>query len=126
MPYFEILGPRTASDRKRELSTRLTADIVAAFGVQPGTVTVFFQSVAADDYAHAGLFGLPPADARVLVKLHAFRRSPDCRRDLAERITAAIAACFDTRADNVAIYFFDRERDEVAHAGHLAGDESDN
>jgi hypothetical protein len=39
-------------------------------------------------------------------------------------MTPALAACFDTPAHNVAIYFLDRERDEVAHEGHLASDET--
>ena len=42
---------------------------------------------------------------------------------VAEAVTPALAACFDTTGHNVAVYFLDRERDEVAHDGHLASDE---
>ena len=41
----------------------------------------------------------------------------------AEAVTPALASCFDTTGHNVAVYFLDRERDEVAHDGHLASDE---
>ncbi len=124
MPYVEILAPRAAPAAKRQLVQAVTDGIVRGFDVAPSTVTIYFVPVGTDDYAHAGEFGLPPAGARVFVKLHAYRRSADQRRAVAEAMTPAIAACFDTPAHNVAIYFIDRERDEVAHEGHLASDEA--
>lgn len=124
MPYVEILAPRAAEPRKRQLAQAVTDGIVRGFGVAPSTVTIYFLAVDTDDYAHAGEFGLPPTGARVFVKLHAYRRHADERRAVAEAMTPALAACFDTPAHNVAIYFLDRERDEVAHDGHLASDEA--
>ena len=124
MPYVEVLAPRAAAAEKRQLTQAVTDGIVRGFGVAPSTVTIYFVPVGTDDYAHAGAFGLPPAGARVFVKLHAYRRNADQRRAVAEAMTRALAACFDTPAHNVAIYFLDRERDEVAHEGHLASDEA--
>ena len=124
MPYIEILAPRAAAAEKRQLTQAVTDGIVRSFGVAPSTVTIYFVALGADDYAHAGDFGLPPAGARVFVKVHAYRRHADQRRAVAEAMTPALAACFDTPAHNVAIYFLDRERDEVAHEGHLASDEA--
>ena len=124
MPYVEVLAPRAATAEKRQLTQAVTDGIVRGFGVDPSTVTIYFVPVGTDDYAHAGAFGLPPAGARVFVKLHAYRRNADQRRAVAEAMTPALAACFDTPAHNVAIYFIDRERDEVAHEGHLASDEA--
>lgn len=124
MPYIEILAPRAADADKRKATEAITDGIVRGFGVVPSTVTLYFLPIAIGDYAHAGAFGLPPAGARVFVKVHAYRRSADQRRAVAEAMTPAIAACFDTAAHNVAIYFIDRERDEVAHDGHLASDEA--
>ncbi|MDB5892597.1 MAG: hypothetical protein JWQ88_128 [Rhodoferax sp.] len=123
MPYVEVLAPRAAAIEKRKLTGVVTDAIVRSFGVAPSTVTVYFMHVGAEDYAHAGEFGLPPAGARVFVKLHAYRRSTEQRRAVAEAMTPALSACFDTPAHNVAIYFIDREREEVAHEGHLASDE---
>lgn len=124
MPYVEILAPRAATPAKRRLAQAVTDGIVRGFDVTPSTVTIYFVPVGIDDYAHAGAFGLPPAGARVFVKVHAYRRSADQRRAVAEAMTPALAACFDTPAHNIAIYFLDRERDEVAHDGHLASDEA--
>ena len=123
MPYVEILAPRAAAAEKRQLTQAVTDGIVRGFSVAPSTVTIYFVPVDTDDYAHAGEFGLQPAGARVFVKVHAYRRDADQRRAVAEAMTPAIAACFGTPAHNVAIYFIDRERDEVAHEGHLASDE---
>lgn len=124
MPYVEILAPSAADDRKRKAVEAVTDGIVRSFGVEPSTVTVYFLPIATGDYAHAGEFGLPASGSRVFVKLHAYRRSADQRRAVAEAVTPAIATCFDTPAHNVAVYFLDRERDEVAHEGHLASDEA--
>ncbi|MFT3720944.1 tautomerase family protein [Pseudorhodoferax sp.] len=124
MPYVEILAPRADTARKRELAGVVTRGIVDGFGVLPSTVTIYFQPVEGADYAHAGALGLPEAGgSRVFVKVHAYRRSPQERRAVAAAVTPALAACFDTSSPNVAVYFLDRERDEVAHDGHLASDE---
>ena len=39
--------------------------------------------------------------------------------------TPARAACFATCGGIVAVFFLDRDRDEVAHDGHLASDEAE-
>ncbi|MBC7394916.1 MAG: hypothetical protein H7340_16435 [Variovorax sp.] len=123
MPYVEVLAPRAADTGKRKVVEAVTEGIVRGFDVSPSTVTIYFVPITHGDYAHAGQFGLPASDSRVFVKVHAYRRSANQRRAVAESMTPAIAACFDTAAHNVAIYFMDRERDEVAHEGHLASDE---
>ena len=123
MPYVEILAPRADSSRKRELAGVGTRGIVDGLGVAPSTVTIYFQPIEPADYAHEGELGQPDAGSRVFVKVHAYRRTPDERRAVAEAVTPALAACFDTTGHNVAVYFLDRERDEVAHDGHLASDE---
>lgn len=123
MPYVEILAPRADTARKRTLSEAVTRGIVDGFGVLPSTVTIYFQPIGGSDYAHEGALGQPASGARVFVKVHAYRRTPDQRRAVAEWLTPALAACFDTPGHNVAVYFLDRERDEVAHDGHLASDE---
>lgn len=124
MPYIEILAPRAAPTAQRDLVRAVTDGIVRGFDVAPSTVTIYFVPIGVDDYAHAGESGLPPTGARVFVKVHAYRRDAAQRRAAAEALTPALAACFDTGAHNVAIYFLDRERDEVAHEGHLASDET--
>lgn len=124
MPYVEILAPRAAESRKRVVAAAVTGGIVESFGVAPSTVTIYFQPVASDDYAHEGVLGYGMAGARVFVKVHAYRRSLDERRAVAASITQALATCFDTPGHNVAVYFLDRERDEVAHDGHMASDEA--
>ncbi|MBT2334825.1 hypothetical protein J7E49_13035 [Variovorax paradoxus] len=126
MPYLEILAPGAPETRKRTASRALTDGVVASFGVEPSTVTLYFMPVAPHDYAHEGQLGHVGAGEgpRVFVKVHAYRRTRDQRRALAAAITPALAACFGTASHNVAIYFLDRERDEVAHDGHLASDEA--
>lgn len=123
MPYIEILCPSAPAADKQRAATAVTDGIVRAFDVSPATVTVFFQTVASDDYAHEGRHGHDGRGMRIFVKVHAYRRSPEARRDAARHLTPALATCFRTPSADVAIYFLDRERDEVAHDGHLASDE---
>jgi phenylpyruvate tautomerase PptA (4-oxalocrotonate tautomerase family) len=124
MPYVEILAPRAAESRKRAAVGAVTDGIVESFGVAPSTVTIYFLPIDAGDYAHEGTLGYGTAGARVFVKVHAYRRSLAERRAVAMAVTRALATCFDTPGQNVAVYFLDRERDEVAHDGHMASDEA--
>jgi phenylpyruvate tautomerase PptA (4-oxalocrotonate tautomerase family) len=124
MPYVEILAPRASEPHKRVAVGVVTDGIVASFGVAPSTVTIYFVPIDAADYAHEGTLGYGTAGARVFVKVHAYRRSLAERRAAAIALTRALAACFDTPGHNVAVYFLDRERDEVAHDGQMASDEA--
>lgn len=122
MPYVEILGPRTASPARQAVVSEVTSGIVRGFGVTPSTVTIYFQTVEREDYAHEGALADKARPGRVFVKVHSFRRTADQRRAVAEAITPAISSYFDTAPDDVAVYFLDRDRDEVAHGGELASD----
>jgi phenylpyruvate tautomerase PptA (4-oxalocrotonate tautomerase family) len=124
MPYLEILAPTASAARKQALVTAVTDGIVAAFGVSPATVTIYFLPIADADYGHEGRLGASDGGPRVFAKLHAYRRELPARRAAASVLTEAIAACFDMPSHNVAVYFMDRALDEVAHDGHMACDES--
>ena len=121
MPFVEILGPPAAPDARAALTRDLTAGIVDGFGVDPGTVTVYFLPIAADDYGHAGVLG---ADARqrIFVKIHAYRRHADRRRAVAASVTGAIAAALAADPALIAVYFLERAHDEVAHGAKLGSD----
>lgn len=122
MPYVEIIGPRADAANKQILVGTVTDGIAGAFGVSPSIVTVYFLSVDTDDYGHEGHLGFDRAGARVFVKVHAYRRSLNERRAVAAALTQPVAACFDTPVHNVAVYFLDRESNEVAHGGRMACD----
>lgn len=122
MPYLEILAPGATPAKKQALVTAVTDGIVAAFGVSPATVTVYFLPIADGDYGHEGRLGAGDARPRVLAKLHAYRRDLPARRAAAAVVTQAVAVCFDMPSHDVALYFMDRALDEVAHDGHLACD----
>lgn len=89
MPYVEVLAPRAADTGKRKVVEAVTEGIVRGFDVSPSTVTIYFVPITHGDYAHAGQFGLPASDSRVFVKVHAYRRSADQRRAVAESMTPA-------------------------------------
>ena len=125
MPYLEILAPRASDSNKRTASRALTDGVVESFAVSPSTVTLYFLPVEAANYAHEGHLGHDGGGEgqRVFVTVHAYRRTIAERRALAAAITQPLAECFATSSHNVAIYFLDRDRDEVAHDGHMASDE---
>ncbi|GAA5236277.1 hypothetical protein FOZ76_24420 [Verticiella sediminum] len=123
MPYLEILASPAPAARKRTAVQALTRSLVEHFGVSPQTVTVFFVATREDDYAHAGQLGETTVGQRVFAKLHAYPRHLTQRRAVVAAMTPVLAACFCTSPANVAIYFLDRARDEVAHGGTLVCDE---
>ncbi|WP_407192459.1 4-oxalocrotonate tautomerase family protein [Bradyrhizobium sp. STM 3566] len=122
MPYVEVLGPQVPSDRKAALAQSVTDGLMSAFGVTADTVTLYFLNIAADDYAHAGTFGAQATGQRILLKIHAFRRSEVERRAAAIALTRAVCSAYGVPGDDVAVYFLDRDRSEVSHDSKLASD----
>jgi phenylpyruvate tautomerase PptA (4-oxalocrotonate tautomerase family) len=122
MPYVEILAPPIPADRRQKVAIVVTDGICRAFSVGPETVTIYFLDVAPGAYAHAGLMGGLPEEQRVLVKVHAYRRSIAERRCAAAAVSAPLAEIYNTTPRTLAVYFFDRAKDEVAHAGLLSSD----
>jgi phenylpyruvate tautomerase PptA (4-oxalocrotonate tautomerase family) len=122
MPYVEILAPPTPPDRKAVLATSITDGLMSAFGVGAQTITLYFLPVTPDDYAHAGEMGTHGTGQRILLKVHAFRRSEAERRAAAIALTRSVCTAYGVSGTDVAVYFLDRERDEVAHDSKLASD----
>jgi len=122
MPYVEVLAPQVPSQRKAALARSVTDGLISAFGVTADTVTLYFLPIAADDYAHAGVFGAQATGQRILLKVHAFRRSEAERRAAAAALTRSVCNAYGVPGADVAAYFFDREKDEVAHDSKLASD----
>ena len=95
---------------------------MSAFGVTADTVTLYFLNIATDDYAHAGRLGAEATGQRILLKVHAFRRSEAERRAAAIALTRAVCSAYGVPGDDVAVYFCDRDRSEVSHDSKLASD----
>jgi phenylpyruvate tautomerase PptA (4-oxalocrotonate tautomerase family) len=122
MPYVEILAPPVPSNAKAQLARAITDGLTSAFDVSPRMVTLFFLPIAASDYAHAGELGTQGGRQRILLKVHAFRRSTSARRVAAAALTKATCMACNADGADIAVYFFDREKDEVAHDSRLTSD----
>lgn len=122
MPYVEVLAPQVPPQRKAALARSVTDGLMSAFGVTADTVTLYFLTIAADDYAHAGTLGARDAGQRILLKVHAFRRSEAERRAAAIALTRSVCSAYGVPGDVVAVYFLDRDRSEVSHDSKLASD----
>ena len=122
MPYVEVLAPQVPSQRKAALARSVTDGLMSAFGVTADTVTLYFLPISADDYAHAGTFGAQATGQRILLKVHAFRRSEAERRAAAIALTRGVCSAYGGPGDDVAVYFLDRDKSEVSHDSKLASD----
>jgi phenylpyruvate tautomerase PptA (4-oxalocrotonate tautomerase family) len=122
MPYVEVLAPQVPSQRKAALVRSVTDGLMSAFGVAADTVTLYFLPISPEDYAHAGTFGLQDAGMRILLKVHAFRRSEAERRAAAIALTRGVCSAYGVPGDDVAVYFLDRDKSEVSHNAKLASD----
>lgn len=122
MPYVEILAPPAPPDRRALLAKSITDGLMSAFGVSAQTITLYFLPIAPDQYAHAGEMGTQGVGQRILLKVHAFRRNEAERRAAAVALTEGVCAAYDISGGDVAVYFLDRQRDEVAHDSKLASD----
>ncbi len=122
MPYVEILAPPAPPQSKAALAKSITDGLMSSFGVDAQTITLFFLPISPDDYAHAGEMGSQGTGQRILLKVHAFRRSEAERRAAAAALTRSVCNAYGVPGADVAAYFFDREKDEVAHDSKLASD----
>ena len=122
MPYVEILAPPAPPQSKAALAKSITDGLMSSFGVGAQTITLYFLPIAPGDYAHAGEMGAQGTGQRILLKVHAFRRSEAERRAAAIALTRSVCSAYGVPGADVAAYFFDREKDEVAHDSKLASD----
>ncbi|MEH2557401.1 phenylpyruvate tautomerase PptA (4-oxalocrotonate tautomerase family) [Bradyrhizobium algeriense] len=122
MPYVEILAPPAPPQSKASLAKSITDGLMSAFGVDAQTITLYFLPIAPCDYAHAGEMGPQGTGQRILLKVHAFRRSAAERRAAAAALTRSVCSAYGVPGTDVATYFLDREKDEVAHDSKLASD----
>ncbi len=123
MPYVEVLAPPAPPEHKAALAKSVTDNLMSAFNVGAKTVTLYFVPIVPGDYAHAGEMGTSgDACQRILLKVHAFRRTEAARRAAAAALTRSVCTAYGVPADDVAVYFLDREKNEVAHASILASD----
>jgi phenylpyruvate tautomerase PptA (4-oxalocrotonate tautomerase family) len=122
MPYVEILAPPAPPQSKASLAKSITDGLMSSFGVGAQTITLYFLPIAPDDYAHAGEMGSQGTGQRILLKVHAFRRSEAERRAAAAALTRSVCSAYGVPGADVATYFCDREKDEVAHDSKLASD----
>jgi phenylpyruvate tautomerase PptA (4-oxalocrotonate tautomerase family) len=122
MPYVEILAPPASPQSKASLAKSITEGLMSTFGVGAQTITLYFLPIAPGDYAHAGEMGSQATGQRILLKVHAFRRSEAERRAAAIALTRSVCIAYDVPGSDVATYFLDREKDEVAHDSKLASD----
>jgi phenylpyruvate tautomerase PptA (4-oxalocrotonate tautomerase family) len=123
MPYVEVIAPANVTvESKQAFVTAVTRAITDAFRVPATAVTMFFWPLAASDYAFRGELGCRDPEPRVFIKIHVYRRNAAPRRAVANPISEAACACFRTPLENVAIYFMEREFDEVVHEGRLVSD----
>src|SRR5438445_931417 len=122
MPYVEVIAPPASPHSKASLARGVTDSLMSAFGVGADTVTLYFLPISPDDYAHAGEMGSQGTGQRILLKVHAFRRSEAERRAAAAALTRSVCNAYGVPGADVAAYFFNREKDEVAHDSKLASD----
>ncbi|UPJ52713.1 tautomerase family protein [Bradyrhizobium sp. 200] len=122
MPYVEILAPPAPPQNKAALARSITDGLMTTFGVGAETITLYFLPIAAGDYAHAGEMGSDGVGQRILLKVHAFRRTEAERRTAAAALTRSVCTAYGVPGTDVATYFLDREKNEVAHDSKLASD----
>jgi phenylpyruvate tautomerase PptA (4-oxalocrotonate tautomerase family) len=122
MPFFEVFDFAGTPDRRGKATRLMTKALEEAYGIGPEIISAYFIDVSQNSYGHEGAFPADPDNQRIFVKVHAFRRPDNLRRIAARTLTDAVAEAYEAPPKNVAVYFFDRDPDQVSHAGLLASD----
>lgn len=122
MPFIEVVGPPLDLHPRQVAARGLTEALVGAYGISPDIVTVYFLDVAPGHYAHAGEVGIATGGQRAFIKVFAFPRPVEKRREAARTLSAAATAATGWAGKDVIVYFFDVAPDAAAHAGVLQSD----
>jgi phenylpyruvate tautomerase PptA (4-oxalocrotonate tautomerase family) len=121
MPFIEIVGVAPDQSRRAELCELLTEEMAQVLNISAEIITIYFFDIAPHQYAHAGKLEGPDRN-RVFLKIHAFARDVRYRRQLAESLTEILVKVCEWPRIEIAIYFFERAPEEVAHGGVLESD----
>jgi hypothetical protein len=122
MPFLEVFDAAEEPEKRQAAGRGMTDALCEAYGIKPDIVTCYFVGFGPNAYLHAGKIPETSAEKRIFIKVHAFARSVDLRRVAARTMTDAAAAAYGVQTSTIAIYFFDRAEEDVAHNGILACD----
>jgi phenylpyruvate tautomerase PptA (4-oxalocrotonate tautomerase family) len=122
MPPLEVFAFDRELARREAMSTALTDALAGAYAIAADIITIYYFPISKDVYAHASRLAPEKVDQRLFIKLHAFRPDLPQRRAAAHAVTEAVVRTTGADPENVILYFLDREKNEVAHAGVLASD----
>jgi len=120
MPFLEVFDFDATPDVRRTAAERMTTSLCEAYDIAPDIVCIYFFGITDDSYAHGARYGQSAQTKRLFIKVHAFARTVQLRGQAARMLTDAVVQAYGVARDAVAIYFFDRARNEAAHAGVLA------
>jgi phenylpyruvate tautomerase PptA (4-oxalocrotonate tautomerase family) len=120
MPFLEIFDFEATPEERCEATELMTDSLCEAYDIAPEIVSAYFFDIDETSYAHRRTYGYSAEIKRIFVKVHAFRRPIELRRKAARMLTDALVAAYGVPDKAIAIYFFDRDPDEVSHAGLLA------
>jgi phenylpyruvate tautomerase PptA (4-oxalocrotonate tautomerase family) len=122
MPFLEVFDFGGTPQNRGAATELMTDALCRAYEIDPTIVSAYFIDVSGGNYGHAGKFGDNTTDKRIFIKVHAFRRSDRMRRVAARNLTDALAQAYQAKPKDIAVYFFDRDEDQVSHGGVLASD----
>lgn len=122
MPFLEIFDFASEPEMREAAGRSMTNALCEIYEIKPDIVTCYFVAFGPLAYMHGGQFSEESVGKRVFIKVHAFPRSVDLKRQAARSMTDAAARAYRVPAANVAIYFLDRAKEDVSHNGILACD----
>lgn len=122
MPFIHVFDFDDQQRTRAGVVSKTTEAVVARLEIEPSSVTFYFSSLAPKDFGQSGLYGEAVPYRRLFVHFHSYARSDDVKRSLAASLTRILSEHYAMPAEHVAIYFFDRSQNEVAHGGSLACD----
>jgi phenylpyruvate tautomerase PptA (4-oxalocrotonate tautomerase family) len=119
MPFIEVFDFSAIDEQRRQAADAITGGLQQAFAINAQIITTYFLEITPRDYAYGGVLMPGPLVERIFIKIHALRRPAEQKRKAASLVSPGVAAAYGINPSDIAIYFFDREADEIAHGGQL-------
>ena len=114
MPFVETVLFKKDLKKFKEISDLITSKLVKIFKAKKNTITIFNTIVDKRDFYHNSILG--NKEKRIFIKIYGLKRKKNLKEKLALSILTNIKKLIKVKKpDNIAIYFFDKKKDDIFH-----------
>lgn len=114
MPFVETILFKEDLKKFKQISDSITSNLCKIFKTKKNLITIYNTAVDKKNFYHNSILG--SKEKRIFIKIYGLKRNKHLKRKLASLILDNIQKLVNVKKpENIAIYFFDKEIDDIYH-----------